>query len=156
ATAQAFGRGVERGLAANRVGASLLHDLFGARTLALFREFSETTTADYLSRLLIGSEIREGIAWALRRGLPADRRCGIGAPALVARYTGGFELAGFPAQVGRRDAAARGLWWFARHAGLVKWREGRHAARAVPRTAAAGCGTARHRAGRHRRHRRRA
>src|SRR6185295_10526339 len=31
AAAQAFTRGVERGLAADRVDASLLHDLFGAR-----------------------------------------------------------------------------------------------------------------------------
>ena len=119
ASTQAFTRGVERGVAAKGKPASLLHDIFGARTLALFRELSETTTADYLSGLLIGSEIREGVAWASGRGVSADRVVLIGAPALVERYTVACALAGVVTVAGPADAAARGLWWIARHAGLV-------------------------------------
>jgi 2-dehydro-3-deoxygalactonokinase len=117
---QAFTRGVERGVAAKGQPASLLHDVFGARTLALFRELPEATTADYLSGLLIGSEIREGAAWAAGRGVRAERVVLVGAPALVERYTAACALAGIVAAPGPADAAARGLWWIAKHAGIVQ------------------------------------
>ena len=44
----------------------------------------------------------------------------IGAPALVERYTAACALANIVAAPGPSDAAARGLWWIAKHAGIVQ------------------------------------
>jgi 2-dehydro-3-deoxygalactonokinase len=70
----AFRRGVAR--AGN--GASLLHNAFGVRALALFDRLSPTQSASYLSGLLIGEEI--GL-----QALPSQVNV-IGASALVERY----------------------------------------------------------------------
>ncbi len=114
----AFRRGVARGLAAD--GASLLHDLFGTRTLALFGELQPADTADYLSGLLLGNEIRDGCAWAGARGVAPHRTVLVGAPALAQRYRDAFAAAGVDAVAGPADAAARGLWRIARSASLVR------------------------------------
>jgi 2-dehydro-3-deoxygalactonokinase len=117
--AAAYERGVRRGLAATGPGASLLHDLFGARTLALFGALTAPAAADYLSGLVIGSEIREGRAWAQQHGADDGRALLVGAPALTARYAAAFDVAGVTATIGPADAAARGLWRIARRAGLL-------------------------------------
>lgn len=119
AASAAYERGVRRGLAASAPGASLLHDLFGTRTLALFGELPPAAAADYLSGLLIGSEIREGRAWAAARGVAADRVLLVGAPALIERYAKAFRIAGVAAAIGPSDAAPRGLWQIAQRAGLA-------------------------------------
>jgi 2-dehydro-3-deoxygalactonokinase len=96
-----------------------LHDIFGARTLALCGELKPGETADYLSGLLIGNEIREGRAWAKGRGAEAARTVLVGAPALTERYTRAFALSGVETIAGVRNAAAVGLWRLARQAGIV-------------------------------------
>ncbi len=120
----AFDRGVDRGLdrghAAGTSPNGLLHDLFGARTLALFGTLEPAATADYLSGLLIGSELREGRAWAARRGVEGGVATLVGAPALTARYARALARAGTEVAAGPADAAARGLWQIARSAGLVQ------------------------------------
>jgi 2-dehydro-3-deoxygalactonokinase len=115
----AYERGVRRGLAATGPGASLLHDLFGTRTLALFGALAPAAARDYLSGLVIGSEIREGRAWAAQRGADAGQVLLVGAPALTGRYATAFGVAGVAAIIGPADAAPRGLWQIAQHAGLV-------------------------------------
>ncbi len=116
---EAYDRGLKRGLAAGAADAGLLHDLFGTRTLALFGDLAPAAAADYLSGLLIGSELRAGRAWATRQGVEGDRATLVGAPALCARYASAFAQAGATAIAGPDDAAARGLWHIARSAGLV-------------------------------------
>jgi len=118
--AAAFDRGLDRGLAAGTAAAGLLHDLFGARTLALFAQLEPAATADYLSGLLLGSETREGRTWAARHGVDGRRATLVGAPALCARYARALARAGTTAVAGPADAAARGLWHIARSAGLVQ------------------------------------
>jgi len=115
----AYERGVRRGLAAAGPGASLLHDLFGTRTLALFGALSPAAACDYLSGLVIGSEIREGRAWAAQHGADAGRAMLVGAPALTGRYATAFGVAGMAAAIGPADAAPRGLWRIARRATLI-------------------------------------
>ncbi len=115
----AFERGVHRGLAALPAGAGLLHDLFGVRSLALFHELLPAATADYLSGLLVGHEIREGRGWARAQGIAADSVVLVGGAALVERYRRAFALAGVAAEAGPDDAAARGLWRIAQQAGLI-------------------------------------
>ena len=74
---------------------------------------------DYLSGLLIGSEVAAGREWARRRGLEASSALLVGSPALCTRYAAALHEGGMAAERGPDDAAARGLWRIARTAGLV-------------------------------------
>ncbi len=98
----------------------MLHRLFGARTLALAGELDTGAAADYLSGLLIGSEIGAGVEWARQCGVAADRATLIGASALCARYAVALADAGVAVEAAPAAAAARGLWAIARQAGLVR------------------------------------
>ncbi|MGF6525057.1 2-dehydro-3-deoxygalactonokinase [Variovorax sp. PvP013] len=72
----AFGQGVARA----GDGHGLLHNAFGARTLALFDRMGAAPLASYLSGLLIGEELRT-------QALDADAEVVlIGSPALTRRY----------------------------------------------------------------------
>jgi 2-dehydro-3-deoxygalactonokinase len=73
----AFLQGVER--AGN--GEGLLHNAFGARTLALFEQMPASRLASYLSGVLIGEELR-----APSLSAQAGNIVLIGAPALTLRY----------------------------------------------------------------------
>ena len=112
----AYARGVDAGLRAR--GGELPHALFAARTLPLFGDLTPSGAADYLSGLLIGSEIAHGRAWAAARSAPVVPWL-VGDPALCMRYEAAFAHAGMATRAGPADASARGLWRFARLAGLV-------------------------------------
>jgi len=111
----AFSHGVARGLA----DGELLHDLFGARTLALTAALRSEEVADWLSGLLIGREVSAARAWAQRAGVDASHVRVIGADALADRYDLALSDAGIVAARGVADAAAHGLWRIALHAGIV-------------------------------------
>ena len=111
-----FSHGVARGLDEGE----LLHDLFGARTLALTGALASDDVADWLSGLLIGREIRAAREWALRAGIdPALVRI-VGSDALAERYDVALGDAGVLAQRASPDAAALGLWRVASRARLVE------------------------------------
>jgi len=112
----ALERGVRRSLASE---ASLSHDLFSARTLALTDELAPGAVGDYLSGLLLGAELAAGRRWLERQRVPGERVHLIGDPALCERYARALAVAGIDATPGPPEAAARGLWRIARHAGLV-------------------------------------
>ncbi len=112
-----FAQGVRRGLA--RSG-DLLHQLFGVRTLPLRGELAPEDAGDYLSGLLIGSEIAAGRAWASAHGAPLDSVLVIGSRVLYDRYAAALREAGLAARVAPEDAAARGLWRIARAADVVR------------------------------------
>jgi 2-dehydro-3-deoxygalactonokinase len=111
----AFSRGVARGLA----DGELLHDLFGARTLALTSALRPEEVADWLSGLLIGREVAAARAWAQRAGVDASHVRIIGTDALAERYELALADGGIVAARGIADAAAHGLWRIAVHAGIV-------------------------------------
>ena len=111
----AFSRGVARGLD----DGELLHDLFGARTLALAGRLAADEVADWLSGLLIGREVRAARAWSQRAGVDASKVRIIGDDALVERYDLALTDAGALAERAGNDAAAHGLWRIALRAGLV-------------------------------------
>jgi 2-dehydro-3-deoxygalactonokinase len=114
ADAAAFARGVDCGL---RDGA-LAHDLFAARTLVLAGEMASSGVADFLSGLLIGREVRDGLRWAASRGLDGASAVVVGADALAERYAKALRTAGVAAR--RAPAAApRGLARIARAAHLA-------------------------------------
>jgi 2-dehydro-3-deoxygalactonokinase len=106
-----FARGVARGLA----GGALAHDVFGARTLALFGELAPQGVGDWLSGLLIGAEI----AAARRAADAATEVCVVAQDALARRYSTACAQAGVRVRSAAPHAAARGLWQLAVAARLV-------------------------------------
>jgi 2-dehydro-3-deoxygalactonokinase len=110
--AASFGRGVARGLA----GGALAHDVFGARTLALFGELAPEGVADWLSGLLIGAEI----AAARSAAAAVSEVHVVATDALARRYASACAQAGLRTRDAPAHAAARGLWRLAIAAGLVQ------------------------------------
>jgi 2-dehydro-3-deoxygalactonokinase len=98
-------RGDERGLAAL---------LFTARPLVLAGRLDPSDVADYVSGLLIGSEVRH-----MLRGTPAGVVALCGPPATEHRYRYALERGGATVRTVGEDAAARGLWGIALDAGLA-------------------------------------
>ena len=111
----AFQRGIERGLGAG----GLMHDIFGARTLALVDRLDPVGAGEWLSGVLIGREIRTARSWAHRAGHDASRVLVVGDGALVARYERALAASGIAADRGVEQAAARGLFRIARAAGRL-------------------------------------
>jgi 2-dehydro-3-deoxygalactonokinase len=113
---EAFALGVRRGAAAGACEgrSALLGLLFGARSLPLMGALPEDDAGEYLSGLLIGTEIGEG-----RRLFPGEEAHVAGAAALVERYLAAFEALGVSARAAPPRAAARGLFRIARDGGLL-------------------------------------
>jgi 2-dehydro-3-deoxygalactonokinase len=112
----ALDRGVRHSL---RHDAALTHDLFSSRTLALTEALAPTGVDDYLSGLLLGAEIAAARAWLARQRLERAPVMLLGDAALLPRYRRAFALADIDAVLGPSDAAARGLWRIAVHAGML-------------------------------------
>jgi 2-dehydro-3-deoxygalactonokinase len=89
-----------RGVACAGNGEGLLHNAFGARTLALFGQLSPAELASYLSGVLIGDELRTQKLGEIRDTVL------IGAPALTARYALALETA----SIGTRVLGAEATW----------------------------------------------
>lgn len=111
----AFDRGVDRGLAAG----AIMHDAFGARTLALAGELRPGEVTEWLSGLLVGREIRDARRWAEAGGDDASEALVIGGDALAARYSRALARVGIRATTAPPDAAAAGVFRIARAAGRV-------------------------------------
>jgi len=112
--------GFETGLAAARAGSpgDLGHQLFAARTLGLTGRLPRNALADYLSGLLVGNELvsaLEATRDTREAGAPLVL---LGDAALCRRYARALEAVGAAADAQLDDTAPRGLWEFARAAGL--------------------------------------
>ena len=79
----AFQRGVQRAAAPD--AASLLHNLFGVRSLGLFDRLPRQSLASYMSGLMIGAEMQDALRW-LRAAGASGRVMAIGSPALLDSY----------------------------------------------------------------------
>jgi len=104
-------------LAAETLPGGLLQRLFSVRTLGLFERLPENGIADYLSGLLIGSEMNEAL------GNIEDPRnrlsiTVIGASLLAERYLSAIAHAGLSAKRADDSAAARGHFLIAKKAKL--------------------------------------
>jgi len=113
---EALARGVRLSL---RDDAALSHDLFSARTLALTGVLASAGVADYLSGLLLGAEIGAARQWLAKHHVDAVAVTLIGDALLCNRYQNALRVAGMNAVLGPANAAARGLWRIATHAGLL-------------------------------------
>lgn len=106
-----FRMGVEVAL----TGGSILDKLFSARSLVLFDRLGSDGVGDYLSGLLIGEEVRAGIA---RHGSEMPITV-IGRGDLADRYVTAFSLCGLTVSPATPGMARRGLFEIARQAGLI-------------------------------------
>jgi len=107
-----FARGVD---AARQDHGELLHTLFSARTLALTQQLPKEQIADYLSGLLIGSELVS----ALAQSPPDVPLVLVGEPALCLRYGQALEALQRGAAATLGNTAPDRLWALARAAGLA-------------------------------------
>ena len=95
----------------------LTHQLFATRTLGLTARLPPSALADYLSGLLIGSELVSGLAGAHERA-PTPLVM-IGEPALCKRYADALCYLGQPVAAVLGNTAAAGLWHFAVAMGVL-------------------------------------
>ncbi len=103
---------------AKRLPGGLLQKLFSARTLPLFERLPADSIATYLSGLLIGSEIQEGLS-NLERSDNKPSITIIGASNLAERYLDAIAHQGINAKRAGDDAAAYGHYQLARNAHLI-------------------------------------
>lgn len=101
---EAFRAGVAFGFTGG--GGGLLNDVFTVRAGALLGQFPPEDIAERLSGVLIGEEIRAGLASTSRSGL---RPRLVGEAALVARYKTAFDALGLPCEIGPDHAAVAGF-----------------------------------------------
>ena len=113
------GRGFDRGVERGAGPGSFLHDVFGARTLALMNELAPEDVSDWLSGMMIGREVRNARVWANQHGYDGARVRLIGDDALVARYARALAHDDVTVEPVASHAAARGLWRIALSAGLI-------------------------------------
>jgi 2-dehydro-3-deoxygalactonokinase len=114
---EAFARGLARAAAARHTPPGrLLHELFSARTLALFGELPGEAVAGYLSGLLIGSEV----AAALAEEEAVESVTIVAGGELADLYARALRSAAVAAEVADADAAAAGLHAVARAAGFLQ------------------------------------
>ena len=115
---KAFLQGAEYGLTIMENTGGLLHKLFSARSLALFDRLAGTSVESYLSGLLIGAEIAEGLKW-VRRPADFDSFTLVGDTALTKLYEKALGCAGIGTNKAQVDCAAVGLYRIAGAAGLI-------------------------------------
>ena len=99
----AFARGVR--LSFDDAPGGFLHRIFTARSGALLGALESADIADYLSGVIIGDELREGLKLAPHAG----RVVLIGDEKLVARYRAAFAIAGVEAELGDARATIAGF-----------------------------------------------
>jgi 2-dehydro-3-deoxygalactonokinase len=114
-----FAEGVARGASADAGG--LLHRLFSVRTLGLLDQMPRGNLASYLSGLLIGAEVRDGLAW-LRLADRAGITAGIGSPTILESYRQALRiLSGAELSIlDSGDVVPPALFSIARAAGLLE------------------------------------
>jgi 2-dehydro-3-deoxygalactonokinase len=97
----------------------LSHQLFAARTLGVTEQLAPEALAEYLSGVLIGHELRAGLAWRAQAGLIGRPLALVGEPRLCSRYQDALRRFGHPADVVLDNVAPAGLLAIARAAGLA-------------------------------------
>jgi 2-dehydro-3-deoxygalactonokinase len=114
---EAFEQGVRA--ARDNETANLGNQLFAVRTLGLTEKLPGVALADYMSGLLIGHELRAGLAWRSQAGLTQAPLVLIGEDKLCARYAQALAVFGVTPEHIFPNTAPAGLWALARRAGLL-------------------------------------
>jgi len=113
---EGFARGVHDGFSSREKEGGILSKLFGARALPLLEMMKPDAIKDYISGLLLGTEIQE----AVKSGYGLNVTPVIcGSADLVERYKKALEICGIRTESGKDDLAAFGLCRIARAANLM-------------------------------------
>ena len=113
----AFLDGVREGFSSGEDSGGILSKLFGARAKPIMNKMRQESIRDYISGLLLGTEIQE----ALGSGLKKDVNPVIcGASALAKRYEVALAACGFHPEMADDDLAAAGLLRVACDAKLIE------------------------------------
>ena len=112
---QSFSKGVAEGYSEQQESGGILSKLFGARAMVLLDFMGGDGVKDYISGLLLGTEICEAVKSGYGNVTPII----CGSAELVERYTEALHLCGIQTQSGRDDLAAYGLLRIAQSAGLI-------------------------------------
>jgi len=113
----AFIAGVEA--ARDQGDAGLTHQLFAVRTLGIIHQHNGVDLNNYLSGLLIGHEIRVGLAWRQSAGLATAPLGLIGDTRLCERYQRALLCFEQTHSLVLSNTAPQGLWHIAQAAELV-------------------------------------
>ncbi|CAN7650759.1 2-dehydro-3-deoxygalactonokinase [Pseudoduganella sp. LjRoot289] len=113
----AYCGGVEAARDFGHLGMS--HQIFAARSLGVTGRMPHTALADYLSGLLIGHELRAGLAWRADAGLEQAPLALVGSPALCARYQLALQRYSGVQALTLDNTAPAGLLCLAQAAGLT-------------------------------------
>jgi len=113
----AFLRGVSAARDNGELG--LPHQLFAVRSLGVTGQMPHAALAEYLSGLLIGHELRAGLAWRSSHALQGKPLALVGAPQLCERYQLALRHFGQPADLVLDNTAPAGLLALARAAQLI-------------------------------------
>jgi len=113
----AFLRGVTAARDTGELG--LPHQLFAVRSLGVTNQLPHAALAEYLSGLLIGHELRAGLAWRSSHALADKPLALVGAPTLCERYRLALGHFGQPANLVLDNTAPAGLLALARAAQLI-------------------------------------
>jgi 2-dehydro-3-deoxygalactonokinase len=116
---KAFLQGAEYGLTIMENTGGLLHKLFSARSLALFDRLAGGSVESYLSGLLIGAEIAEGLKW-VGHFADFDSVTLVGDTTLTELYEKALGCAEIRTRQANAECAAVGLYRIARTAGLIE------------------------------------
>jgi 2-dehydro-3-deoxygalactonokinase len=119
--AAAFRRGLDYAAVTDPTQGGLLKRLFSARTLGLFGQLAGTELSAYLSGLIIGSEIGEGLACLGHAGADDSAPISvIGGSVLSRLYVEALTHRGVRCAAGSAEAVVTGLFKIAQDAGLLE------------------------------------
>lgn len=111
---ESFEAGVRQGFSSEE-GAGILSKLFGARAMPVLGTMESDSIGDYISGLLLGTEIQEALgSGAAREAKPLI----IGENDLARRYARALSICGYEPELSEVDFAARGLYRIACEAKL--------------------------------------
>ena len=111
-----FRLGVEEGYYSGKNSGGILSLLFGARAKPILGLMQPEAVYDYISGLLLGTEVKEAAELGIEAGI---RPLVCGSSALVTRYQEALQICGFKVSVTEQDSASTGLYRIALKAGLI-------------------------------------
>jgi 2-dehydro-3-deoxygalactonokinase len=114
----AFLAGVDAARDRGHLGMS--HQIFAARSLGVTGRAPASDLADYLSGLLVGHELRAGLAWRDAAGLAQTPLALVGSHVLCQRYALAMQRFDAAAPLLLNNTAPAGLHHLARAAGMIK------------------------------------
>jgi len=114
----AFVAGVDAARDLGHLGMS--HQMFAARSLGVTGRMPAGELSDYLSGLLVGHELRAGLAWRTAAGLAQAPLALVGSQVLCQRYALALQRFHAAAPLLLDNTAPAGLYHLARAAGMIK------------------------------------